>query len=89
VYNPALLGIGSPLDIAWVFFTCSVGVVGLGIGVIGYWKGNLSKSMRALFVVAALCLIIPEAITDVIGLVSLGLLMFFQIKKSGSSVKTI
>lgn len=88
VYNPALLGIGSPLDIAWVFFTCSVGVVGLGIGVIGYWKGNLSKSMRALFVVAALCLIIPEAITDVIGLVSLGLLMLFRAKKSGSSVKT-
>ena len=82
VYNPALLGIGAPLDIAWVFFTCSAGVVGLGIGVIGYWKGPLSKVMRALFIVAALLLIVPETITDVIGLASLGALMFFQLKKS-------
>ncbi|NLX85351.1 MAG: TRAP transporter fused permease subunit [Synergistaceae bacterium] len=82
VYNPALLGIGSIPDIAWVFFTCAMGIVGLGIGVIGYWKTNLSVPMRIAYVVAALLLIVPEITTDIIGLVSLFVLMGYKTIKT-------
>ncbi|MEG1799394.1 MAG: TRAP transporter large permease subunit, partial [Synergistaceae bacterium] len=82
VYSPALLGIGSLHSIAWVFFTCSAGIMGLGIGIIGYWRMNLAKPLRAAFIVAALLLIIPEIITDIIGLGSLVLLMMYVFKKS-------
>ena len=46
---------------------------------------NLSKPIRAAFIIAALLLIIPETITDIIGLGSLLLLMFFVFKKSKSA----
>lgn len=82
VYNPALLAIGAPLDIAWVFFTTSVGAMGLGIGIIGYWKGTVPIGMRVVFIAAAICLIIPETITDIVGLAVLSALMIFQHKRN-------
>lgn len=84
VYNPGLLGIGSPVDIAWVTFTCLVGVLGLGAGVIGYWRAPLAKPVRTVAIVAALCLIIPESITDAIGLLVMGLLVFYLLQKNRS-----
>ncbi len=83
VYNPGLLTLGAPLDILWVFFTTAVGSAGLGIGIIGYWKGNIPKPIRALFILAALCLIIPETITDFIGLGTFIALILFQGKRGG------
>ena len=87
VYNPALLGLGSVPSIAWVFFTCVMGIMGLGIGVIGYWKGSMGWPMRALFIVAALLLIVPETISDIAGLAMLFALMFAQFKKSGKALR--
>ena len=89
VYSPALLGIGSLHSIAWVFFTCSAGIIGLGIGIIGYWRMNLSKPLRAAFIIAALLLIIPELITDIIGLGSLVLLMIYVFKRSKSAAVAV
>ena len=82
VYNPALLGIGPIPDIAWVFFTCAMGIMGLGIGVIGYWKTDLSIPMRAAYIVSALLLIVPEVTTDIVGLVSLFILMGYKMIKA-------
>ena len=82
VYSPALLGIGSIPEIAWVFFTCAMGIMGLGIGVIGYWKTDLSIPIRAAYIVAALLLIVPETITDIAGLVSLFGLMGYKMIKA-------
>lgn len=87
VYNPALLALGNTSDIAWVFLTTAVGSIGLGIGIIGFWKGTVSKPVRLLFAAAAICLIIPETITDVVGLAVLAGLMLFQYRRS-ASVKT-
>lgn len=82
VYNPALLGIGSIPDIAWVFFTCAMGIMGLGIGIIGHWKTDLSIPIRAAYIVAALLLIIPETITDIVGLIILFALMGYKTIKA-------
>ena len=88
VYNPALLGLGSIPAIAWVFFTCVMGIMGLGIGVIGYWKGDMGWPMRALFIVAALLLIVPETISDIAGLAILFALIFVQLKRSRAAVQS-
>jgi len=61
--------------------------MGLGIGVIGYWKGSMGWPMRALFIVAALLLIVPETISDIAGLAMLFALMFAQFKKSGKALR--
>ena len=84
VYNPALLTLGSASEIAIVFCTCAAGVVGLGIGIIGYWKGRVSTPLRALFVVFALCLIVPERVSDVVGVLGLGGLMFIQQRRAAA-----
>lgn len=82
IYNPALLAIGTPFEIAWVFITTSFGAMGLGIGIIGYFKGTVSNWMRVAFIAAALCLIIPEKITDFVGLAVLCVLMMLQHKRN-------
>ena len=78
IYNPALLSIGSPGNVAWVFFTCSIGALGLGIGSIGYWRGAIPAIDRIIYVIASLCLIAPEIISDAIGLVVLFAMMFLR-----------
>ncbi|MDR1138239.1 MAG: TRAP transporter fused permease subunit, partial [Synergistaceae bacterium] len=82
IYNPALLSIGSPVDIALVFFTCSIGALGLGIGIIGYWRGNIPPAERVIYVIAALCLIAPESISDIIGLAVLLSMMVYRYRKT-------
>ncbi len=78
VYNPALLGIGNLNEILAVFFFCSVGVLSLGIGVVGFLKKPVSPVMRALFILAALCMIVPERISSVSGLALFAALYFFS-----------
>lgn len=84
VYNPALLAIGPAPEIILVFFTCAVGVVSLGIGVIGYWKGRISVLSRVAFAIAAILLIIPEHITDVIGIALFFVLLAVHAKRKHS-----
>ena len=88
VYNPALLGIGSVMDIIWVFTTCIIGVMSLGIGIIGYWEGNVDKPLRVLFSISALCLIIPEYITDAAGLALFFIALIMQRKNSKKALHT-
>ncbi len=78
VYNPALLGLGSHYEIIAVFFFCSVGVMSLGIGVIGFRRKPISLLPRTLFVLAALSMIVPERISSISGLLLFSALLFFS-----------
>ena len=77
VYNPGLLGIGSIYDIVSVTFFCTVGVLSLGMGIIGHWRGNLSYLLRGAFIAAALCMIVPELVSSIIGIALFTLLLFY------------
>ena len=77
VYNPGLLGLGSVYDILSVTFFCTVGVLSLGMGIIGHWRGNLSYPLRGAFVAAALCMIVPELVSSLIGLALFTMLLFY------------
>ena len=81
VFSPALLGIGTPISVAWVSFTTLIGVLAMSIAVIGYYKQNLKAWMRAVMLAIALLLIIPESITDIIGLTAFATMIWYLTKR--------
>ncbi len=88
VYNPGLLGLGSVPQIAIVFFTCAAGATSLGIAIIGYWRGTVPVWLRFVFAAVAICLIIPETVTDMIGIVGLAGALFVQSRRVAAVPKT-
>lgn len=68
IFNPELLLIGEPAKIAWVTFTTLLGIGALSSAIIGHLFGNLNTFERVLLVAAAICMIIDERFTDVVGL---------------------
>ncbi|MEH2541903.1 TRAP-type uncharacterized transport system fused permease subunit [Bradyrhizobium sp. AZCC 1699] len=77
VYNPALLFEGPWPDILRAVLTGTIGVIALAASLEGYFLRVATWFERALFFVAAMLLIDPNAITDVIGLglLAIGLLV--------------
>lgn len=81
VYEPALLLIdpsglplnavdlpmAAPFDIVIVAVTSIVGVIGLGAAIEGYFSTNLKAVARLLLAIGALMMLVPEAITDIVG----------------------
>ncbi len=81
VYNPGLLGIGSIPQILVVFCTTAAGATALGIAIIGYWRGAVPAWLRFFFAAVAICLIIPETITDIVGVAGLIAGLFIQSRR--------
>jgi len=71
IYYPALLFIGSWTEIALAAVTGGIGVIALAAGLEGYWLRRATWLERGLFMAAALTLIHPGIVTDVIGLMLL------------------
>lgn len=67
--SPALLGQGTWLEVAHVTVTAALGVYLLASSTEGWLNGPVALPLRGLLFIAALCLIVPEGITDLIGLV--------------------
>jgi TRAP transporter 4TM/12TM fusion protein len=78
IYYPALLFQGSWGEIAQALATGSVGVVALAAGLEGYFLRVATRLERGLFLVAALLLIDPRLVTDVLGLALLGAALLGQ-----------
>jgi TRAP transporter 4TM/12TM fusion protein len=68
VYYPALLFQGSWTEIALAFVSGGVGVIALAAGLEGYWLRSATWLERGLLLAAALLLIDPGLVTDLIGL---------------------
>jgi TRAP-type uncharacterized transport system fused permease subunit len=81
-YEPALLFIVKDgqewYHALWPIATATIGVVGLAAGLFGWFRGHASLPQRILLVIAALSLIKPGAITDLIGFGLLALVYFWQ-----------
>jgi TRAP-type uncharacterized transport system fused permease subunit len=77
IYNPALLFEGPWPEIIRAVVTGTIGVIALAASLEGYFLRTATWFERMLFFVAAMLLIDPNAITDVIGLglLAVGLLM--------------
>jgi TRAP-type uncharacterized transport system fused permease subunit len=80
VYAPELLmQTGSFVDIAWVTFTTTIGIVALGVALEGFLLTEVNMFFRVITGAAALTLVIPNVLTDVIGLSLIAILIITQV----------
>ncbi len=84
VYQPALIFMGTPFMVIEVITTTIIGSMLFSVGTIGYLFTRLSIFERAIALTAAVLLVIPEGITDIVGIVLAALLLakaFYKAKR--------
>ncbi len=86
VYNPALLMVGTFPQIIQVCCTTLLGTFLCAIGTQGYIFSKLSMPVRILAIVCAVAMLIPESITDAIGIA--GLILVLIVGKLGARKKS-
>ena len=69
---------GDPADILQAFTTAAIGVWFLAGSTEGWFGGKLALPLRVVLFFAALCLIVPETITDLVGIVIGGSIYVLQ-----------
>lgn len=80
VYTPGFLMIDATIQsLSILSFTALLGITALAVSIIGYLFGPVGKIVRGLFFVSSLLLINAEAITDIIGLIMIGVLIVWNI----------
>lgn len=89
VYSPAMLGVGTPLEIIQVTITCLIGAFGLSMSFIGHGIVPINIGERLLAIVAALCLVIPETVSDIVGIVLMAALLGLQIMRKKKATPAI
>ena len=70
VFNNVLIFLGeyTAFDAIWSVLTACLGMFALSAGLIGYFQGDMNWIVRIIFLAAGLCMIIPENMTDYIGI---------------------
>jgi TRAP transporter 4TM/12TM fusion protein len=86
-YNPALLIRGSPLEIVWIFLTSVLGVASLAAAVNGQLLERLGLLGRLTLFVAAVLMIVPEKVTDFLGILLFGLPLLLQFRSRGAAIQ--
>lgn len=90
VFNPALLLLGETHQIIWSTFATMIGVVTLSSSVVGYLCSNLMWLTRIVMLPAALLMIAPGVVTDLIGMaIFVAILVFQYIKKYKGADKQV
>ncbi len=90
VYNPALILMGEPLEIAVAAVTAIIGVFALSVGIERYLftKANWLQTILALG--AGIAMVVPDLVSDMIGVGLLAVVILWQwgIRKSKSPATT-
>ena len=76
IYGPELLMDGTVVGIAHATATALVGVLALASAAVGYARRTLRAWERALMLLAAIVLVRPGLMTDAIGLLAIGIVLF-------------
>jgi TRAP transporter 4TM/12TM fusion protein len=89
VLSPELLMIDTTWTyLIWVVVTAFIGMLLISAGVIGFWMRKLLWIERIVALIAGLCLIYPEGVSDIVGLVTFSVLFSLQfIYKDGRLAK--
>lgn len=96
VYNPAMLMIdttdiamnarefpvAATMDIAIITITAIIGIIGLSAAIEGYFKTNMNLLWRIALAAGALMMIIPETITDIVGIIIVGAMFALNYMKN-------
>jgi len=81
-FNPAMLFIDADVvQVVIIIVTSLVGLTGVAGGLEGYMVTNMNPIQRILAVVGGLCLIIPGTVTDLVGIVLVGISAALQMMK--------
>lgn len=83
VYQPAMLMVGSGIEIFQVCCTTLLGTFLCAIGTQGYIFAPLKMPVRIIAIVCAVSMLIPETVTDIIGLAGLVAVMAIGWKRKG------
>lgn len=81
IFNPALLMEGPIMNVIYSFIISSIGVITVGAGVIGFFYKKANWFTRVLLIGTGIAMVVPEVITDVIGLVMILLIFYIQRKQ--------
>ena len=88
-FNPAMLFIDTGvIGVVTIIVTSLIGLFGVAAGLEGYMFANLNVIERLLSIVGGLCLIIPGTVTDIVGIVLVGIsaaLQMMQKKKAAAA----
>lgn len=78
-FNPAMLFINTtPLDVALVVVTATLGMLSISLGMIGYFLKDMNPVFRFLCVAGGLMMIYPGTVTDVIGVAILSAIFIIE-----------
>ncbi len=75
VYNPVLLGKGNFIEITVAVVTALIGIVGIGVGLQGYFISKTKLIERFAFFIAGFIALIPSTMTDILGTILMVLLI--------------
>ena len=83
VLSPVLLMIdATPLDLIYSLVTAIIGMVALSSSLIGHLIADMKISERIIQFVGGLLMIIPDVMTDIVGLVILAVCIFLQKRRN-------
>lgn len=83
VVSPALLLINTTFfESIWVMLTSTLGMIGVGAGLIGYWMAKLNPLERILAVSGGILAVIPGIESDIAGIVLLALVFGLSLYKA-------
>ena len=86
-FNPAMLFIDTGvLGVVTIIVTSLIGLFGVAAGLEGYMFANLNVIERLLSIVGGLCLIIPGTVTDIVGIVLVGISAALQMMQKKKAV---
>jgi TRAP-type uncharacterized transport system fused permease subunit len=77
VYDPALVLIGSPLQIALAFGRALISIMLVSAGLMGYFNGRLTVVRRLALIGAGILLVVPHIWADIAGLVLAAVFWFY------------
>ncbi len=86
-FNPAMLFIDAGVvDVVLIVVTSLIGLFGVAAGLEGYMFANMNPIQRLLSVAGGLCMLIPGTVTDIIGIVLVGISVAWQISGKKKAV---
>ena len=84
--NPVMLLVdATTIQVIQVVITSVVGILMLGMGLEGYFRGDLPWPLRIVCLAAGLLLLVPSTWTDIVGIVVLALVFLIQTLRSRKS----
>ncbi|HMK52308.1 MAG TPA: TRAP transporter large permease subunit, partial [Thermodesulfobacteriota bacterium] len=85
VLKPALITLGTPVEIIMVLMSTAVGVYGLTLGIGGFFKGRLNWPQRIASIIGSFLVIFGTgAVVDSVGVALIGVTIVWQLFKGES-----